>query len=189
MKKRVAVITEDTYLYQKIYLLLTPTYVCERVFGVRADGYDLCLFDARGGGKAPEGAPSVPMSKDGDGLKIPFSASALLSLIEKAKRAPELRLGEDCAYFKGETVHLSELEYSLLSLFVSAGGEFVSREEILERIWHSEKGAGIINVYVHYLREKLERHGEKVIISSRSSGYKIDARFLREGAAVPPVLN
>ena len=189
MKKRIAVITEDAFLYQKIYLLLTPAHVCERVFGVRADGYDLCLFDARGGGNTPTGAPTVIMSKDGDGLKLPFSASTLLSLIEKTKTVPLLMLGEDCAYFKGKAVHLSELEYSLLSLFVSAGGEFVSREEILEKIWHSEKGAGIINVYVHYLREKLEVHGEKVIISSRSAGYKIDERFLREGEDVLPVLN
>ena len=34
-------------------------------------------------------------------------------------------------------------------------------------------------MYVHYLREKLER-GEKIIISSRNHGYKIDAKYLSE---------
>ena len=39
-----------------------------------------------------------------------------------------------------------------------------------------------MNVYVHYLREKLEYNGEKVIISSRKNGYKIDERFFpRDG--------
>ena len=28
-----------------------------------------------------------------------------------------------------------------------------------------------------YLREKLEAHGEKIIISSRMCGYKIDEKF------------
>ena len=38
---------------------------------------------------------------------------------------------------------------------------------------------GILNVYVHYLREKLEKRGEKIIISSRKSGYKIDEKYLK----------
>jgi DNA-binding response OmpR family regulator len=35
----------------------------------------------------------------------------------------------------------------------------------------------VLNVYVHYLREKLE-DGKKIIISSRKLGYKIDERYL-----------
>ena len=182
MKKRIAVLTGDAYLFQKIYLILSQDHVCERIFGARADGYDLCLFDARYGGAAPLGARAVEMSDKGR-LKIPFSQSELISLVESAERAPELTLGERCAYFKGEEIKLSELEFSLLSLLVAADGEFVMREKILEQVWHSEKDGGIINVYVHYLREKLEACGDKVIISSRSHGYKIDGRFLRKEGA------
>ena len=36
----------------------------------------------------------------------------------------------------------------------------------------------MINVYIHYLREKLELCGEKIIIASREAGYRIDKRFL-----------
>lgn len=179
MKRRIAVFTADEYLYQKIYLTLTPTHECERLFGARSDGFDLCLFDARGGERAPVGAPTVTMSQESGELKIPFSRAALLKTVEGADDTPPLSLGERCAYLKGECVKLSELELSLLTLLMRAGGEFVSREEILERVWHSEKSAGIINVYIHYLREKLESHGEKIIISSRTLGYKIDGRFLK----------
>ena len=186
MKKRVAVLTEDVYLYQKIYLLLSGTHECERIFGARADGYDICLFDARGGAKAPEGAFAVAMSYDSSaGLKIPFSEKALLSVVENRAKASELSLGESCAYFRGKTVKLSLLEHSLLSLLIEANGEFVTREEILKRVWNSEKEAGIVNVYVHYLREKLEGGGEKVILSSRRGGYRIDERFLRGGDGSP----
>ena len=38
-----------------------------------------------------------------------------------------------------------------------------------------------MNVYIHYLREKLEADGEKIILSSRSHGYKIDEKYLTEG--------
>ena len=37
-----------------------------------------------------------------------------------------------------------------------------------------------VNVYIHYLREKLESGGEKIIISSRNMGYKIDSKYLGE---------
>ena len=43
---------------------------------------------------------------------------------------------------------------------------------------------GVLNVYVHYLREKLERGGEKIIISSRGLGYKIDEKYLQTGGTV-----
>ncbi len=187
MKKKVAVLTDDAYLYQKIHLILSPDYVCERIYDALDGSYDLYLFDARGGGKAPSSTLTVKMSYTGDGLKIPFAPSDLMALVEGVDKTPQLSLGDKCAYFRGETVRLSELEHALLSLLVKAGGKFVSREEILEGVWRSEKGCGIINVYVHYLREKLESCGEKVIISSRSHGYKIDERFLREGGKASPV--
>ena len=189
MKKRVAVLTEDVYLYQKIYLSLSKNHECERISGTRADGYDVCFFDTRGGGKAPDGATVIAMSYDDSDLKIPFSEKALLSAVAHTKKASELRLGEGCAYFRGGRVKLSSLEYSLLALLTSANGRFVSREEILEKVWRSEKEIGIVNVYVHYLREKLEAGGDKVIISSRNEGYKIDERFLREGDVGEPVSN
>ena len=177
MKKRIAVITGDEYLYQKIYLAVTPEHDCERLFGTRADGYDLSLFDADVG-KAPEGARTVAMSRKDGELKIPFSRESLLSAIESTEKAPELTLGDGCAYFKGRRVRLSELELSLLSLLVGAAGELISREEILERVWHSECSIGVINVYIHYLREKLEADGERVILSSHGKGYRIDKKFL-----------
>ena len=37
---------------------------------------------------------------------------------------------------------------------------------------------GVVNVYVHYLREKLEKNGERIIISTRNLGYKINERMV-----------
>ena len=63
---------------------------------------------------------------------------------------------------------------------MSANGEFVSREEILSQVWNGDADCGIINVYIHYLREKIE-HGEKIILSSRKQGYCIDEKYLGGG--------
>ena len=78
---------------------------------------------------------------------------------------------------EGEEIRLTELEYSLFELIVNAGEDCVSREEILERVWGGEADAGIVNVYVHYLREKLERHGDKLIKSYRGRGYTLSEKY------------
>ena len=111
-------------------------------------------------------------------LKIPFTENELKELVFGAeKEMPLLTLGDKCALLRGEAIPLTELEYSLLSVLVSAKGEFVTRERILLEVWGKEVAEGILNVYVHYLREKLERDGEKIIISSRKQGYKISERY------------
>ena len=56
----------------------------------------------------------------------------------------------------------------------------LSREEILNAVWNNEADSGVINVYIHYLREKLELDGEKIILSSRKLGYAIDERFINK---------
>ena len=89
-----------------------------------------------------------------------------------------LSLADRCAILYGERIKLTEVEFSLLSLLYSHGGKYVSRDEVLNKIWNGEADGGVINVYIHYLREKLEKHGEKIILSSRKNGYCIDEKFL-----------
>ena len=56
-------------------------------------------------------------------------------------------------------------------------GEYVSREELRLGVWDEDTDSGVVNVYIHYLRQKLER-GEKIINTSRSLGYKIDEKYI-----------
>jgi len=56
-----------------------------------------------------------------------------------------------------------------------------SREELLSRVWGNDTDPGVLNVYVHYLREKLERGGEKIILSSRKCGYRISEKYAMRG--------
>lgn len=176
MPSRIAVVTNNDYLWQKIRLTLAGTAECVRAdASVAVSEYDLCLWDTDNVGDAAEGA--VTMGLGAAELSLPLSFEDILLLVAGGDAAPPLTKGERCAYLRGERIALTDVEFSLFEILYSAEGEFVSREELLSRVW-GKASPGVVNVYVHYLREKLER-GEKIIVSSRKAGYKIDERFIK----------
>jgi DNA-binding response OmpR family regulator len=74
----------------------------------------------------------------------------------------------------GRDLPLSEREYQLLVLLLRHRGEVVSRERILASVWEGSGGAAsnVIEVYVRYLRQKLERHGGRRLLHTvRGQGY------------------
>jgi DNA-binding response OmpR family regulator len=71
-------------------------------------------------------------------------------------------------------VALTAREYALLLLLIEHRGQVLSREQILRQVWHDQQGAAsnVIEVYVRYLRQKLEQEGEKRLIHTvRGQGY------------------
>lgn len=130
--------------------------------------------------------PVIPLSREADrlppsGMLLPLSLSRLLAdpaLHDDRSDEPTdashslLLLPERRdALLDGRRIHFSELEYALLSLLAEADGQYVSRDEIAHRVWDGRADARLINVYIHYLREKMERKGERLILSSRGRGY------------------
>ena len=173
MKKKIGVITKDDFLYQKIYLALRES---ENLVALRgAEGADALLCDAE---YAEQYIGALIMSRSAAAdLPIPFTPSELVSLFADGKAAPALTLGNKVAFMHGKEIKLTEVEFSLLSILSRTDG-FVSRGELIREVWGEGVDGGVLNVYVHYLREKLEFMGEKVIISSRKLGYKIDEKYL-----------
>ncbi len=172
--KKVAVVTKNAYLGQKIRLALEEKEAVE--FVSEDEEYDLCFWDTDSCGTAP--ASAVTMSRRGECmLAVPFTYNSLLSYLSGEKRGLFLDERSRICTINRKKIKLTELEAALLSLLISAGGDYVSRERILSEIWDESADAGIINVYIHYLREKIE-DGEKIILSSRKCGYCIDRRFL-----------
>ena len=130
-------------------------------------------------------------AKDGDitmskgmpcDLSVPFSYDAIEALIEESGAALTVSDTDRCAILRGERIKLTEVEYALFKALIKRNGAFISREDILKEVWSDDSDAGIINVYIHYLREKLEKNGEKIIVSSRKMGYKIDSKYLGGGS-------
>jgi Response regulators consisting of a CheY-like receiver domain and a winged-helix DNA-binding domain len=81
--------------------------------------------------------------------------------------AREVRINE-------RRVDLTAKEYELLELFMRHPQQVLTREIIYDRVWGYDFGgeSNIIEVYVRYLRQKLEAFGEPRLIQTvRGVGY------------------
>lgn len=101
--------------------------------------------------------------------QAPTPVSALLTLAN-LRIDPVARQG-----WRGQRqLSLTAREYQLLLLLLRHRGSVVSRERILEEIWADQGGgaSNVIEVYVRYLRQKLEQEGESRLIHTvRGRGY------------------
>jgi two-component system OmpR family response regulator len=78
---------------------------------------------------------------------------------------------------RGDTpVQLSPKEFALLELFMRRPGEVLSRRRIMEHAWDFafDGDWNILEVYVRYLREKIDRpFGRSSIETVRGVGYRL----------------
>ena len=175
--KRVSVFTRDKFLFKKISLSLSDCEVKLANDKDDAVGSD-CIFVDLDTSPVLVGGAVTMSRREKAILPIPFSIDAP-ALMVASSGAPTCSLltKRRSVILEGKEIRLTELEYALFELIVKAGEKYVSREEILERVWGGEADGGIVNVYVHYLREKLERGGEKIIISARGRGYTLSEKY------------
>ena len=76
-----------------------------------------------------------------------------------------------------ESVELSSREFALLEYFVRHQGQVLSRQQMLSAVWDYafDPGSNVVDVYVSYLRNKLDRRGEPSLISTvRGAGYRFE---------------
>ena len=124
-----------------------------------------------------------------DYLTKPFDFGELLARLRAlarrgpAERAAVLRVGDlelDPAsrrVRRGDTdIELSTKEFQLLEVFMSNPGTVLSRFQLLEGAWDTdyEHRSNVIDVYVRYLREKIDRpFGVETIETVRGAGYRL----------------
>jgi DNA-binding response OmpR family regulator len=78
----------------------------------------------------------------------------------------------------GHQVELTAREFDVLDVLARNAGRVVSRDELLEAVWHGnpEGTPNVADVYVGYLRRKLERPvGRKLIRTVRGKGFMLVA--------------
>jgi two-component system OmpR family response regulator len=122
-----------------------------------------------------------------DYLVKPFSFDELLARIRALMRraAPprptvlevgDLRLDPAShRVWRGEAeLSLTRREFALLETFMRHPGEVLTRFELLEHVWDDsyENRSNVIEVYVGYLRDKLDRD---LIETVRGAGYRLRA--------------
>ncbi len=116
-----------------------------------------------------------------DYLVKPFHFNELLARIEALLRRKKLADGDThilsfgglklntwdkTAERDGKQINLTAKEYSLLELLMNNPGKLLSREYIMERVWgiNFDTGTNMVDVYVNYLRNKIQKGFEKKLI-------------------------
>ena len=108
-----------------------------------------------------------------DYLVKPFHFSELLARIEALMRRNKNAGNDHLLVFDdlkldtwsktaergGKQISLTAKEYTLLELFMHYPNKILSREYIAEKVWeiHFDTGTNFIDVYVNYLRKKIEK--------------------------------
>jgi two-component system, OmpR family, response regulator len=85
----------------------------------------------------------------------------------------------------GVDIALSAREYALLETFMRRPGQVLDRFQLLEHAWDDEyeNRSNVIDVYVRYLREKVDRpFGRESIETVRGAGYRLRADGGHPGA-------
>ena len=122
-----------------------------------------------------------------DYLTKPFAFQELLARIRallrrKAEVGPPLLQVEDLVLDParhlvtrgGERIDLTSKEFALLEYLMRNAGRVVTRAMISEHVWNYDfdTETNVIDVYVNYLRRKIDSRGEKKLIHTvRGSGY------------------
>ncbi|MCL5064605.1 MAG: response regulator transcription factor [Firmicutes bacterium] len=126
-----------------------------------------------------------------DYLVKPFAASELLARMRALIRRPHTMVSQDSAIRRGplelyplrrevkidgRAVELTRREFDLLHYFMQNPGITLTRDMILERVWGwgYAGGSNIVDVYVGYLRQKLDQPEANVPIATvRGVGYAL----------------
>ena len=74
----------------------------------------------------------------------------------------------------GRALDLTTREFMLLHTLLQHQGHVLSREQLLQQVWQDERvnSGNVVEVYVRYLRQKLEAEGEgRLLHTIRGRGY------------------
>jgi two-component system OmpR family response regulator len=166
-----------------------------------ADGFEICRRMRDSGVWAPvlmltardaveDRVSGLDVGAD-DYLTKPFAFEELLARLRAlTRRAPaerptvlevgDLRLDPAAhrAWRGNQELDLSAKEFALLELFMRRPGMTLSRTQLLDGAWDIafESRSNVIDVYVRYLREKIDRpFGRDSIETIRGVGYRLAA--------------
>jgi len=99
---------------------------------------------------------------------------------DRMLRFADLEMDEESheVFRAGEPVRLTATEFNLLRLFLLNPRRVLSKDQIIDHVWHYDFGGNqnIVETYVRYLRKKLDALGSPLIHTIRLVGY-----VLREG--------
>jgi two-component system OmpR family response regulator len=77
----------------------------------------------------------------------------------------------------GTVVELTPTEFKLLHYLMLNAGRVVSKAQILDRVWNYDfdGNANVVEIYISYLRRKVDSLGPRMIVTVRGVGYSLRA--------------
>ncbi|MBV2155028.1 response regulator transcription factor [Kitasatospora sp. SUK 42] len=154
----------------RVLFLTARDAVEERIAGIAAGGddyvtkpYSLAEVVARLRGLLRRAAPPA-------GPGVPPPHALVLGDLVLDERARELTRG-------GEVIELSPTEYALLAHLMHHPRQVLSKAQILDAVWSYDFGgqAHIVELYISYLRKKVDAGRSPMIHTVRGAGYLIKA--------------
>ncbi|HTR45962.1 MAG TPA: response regulator transcription factor [Verrucomicrobiae bacterium] len=158
---------------------------------IRAAREHLPVLILTAGAKPGQRATALDLGAD-DLLLKPFAFAELLARVRAVMRRGghradpvlkidnlELSRAEHQVTRAGRRIRLTPKEFALLEYLLANAGQHVTRAEIVQHVWHhaSDPLTNIVDVYVNYLRKKVDVPFEsKLIHTVRGVGYRLESR-------------
>ena len=153
---------------------------------IRADGLDVPVLFLTARSEVADRVAGLTVGGD-DYVSKPFS---LIEIVARTKailrrrqppdedrrlRFADLVMDEDSheVWRSGNQVRLTATEFNLLRLFLLNPRHVLSKDQIIDHVWHYDFGGNqnIVETYVRYLRKKLDAFGAPLIHTIRLVGY------------------
>ncbi len=158
------------------------------VRGLRRRGVTIPVIFITARGEVRDRVAGLDAGAD-DYLVKPFALDELLARLRALTRrnrgeiSQVLRVGDleldliARAVRRGnETLELTNREFALLELLAQSSPRTVSKSAIVERVWdqHFDGGTNVVNVYINYLRSKIDVPGQPSLIRTvRGLGFAL----------------
>jgi two-component system OmpR family response regulator len=158
---------------------------------IRADGLDVPVLFLTAKSEVADRVAGLTVGGD-DYVSKPFSLIEIVARTKAILRRRQLPGDDRRLQFAdlvmdeeshevwrgGVPVNLTATEFNLLRLFLLNPRHVLSKDQIIDHVWHYDFGGNqnIVETYVRYLRKKLNALGPPIIHTIRLVGY-----VLREG--------
>ena len=153
----------------------------------RSEGHDLPVIILTARAEVSDKVEGLNAGAN-DYVTKPFSFDELLARIRAALRTVEQPSAQELvvldlrfdlltkvAWRAGQRIDLAPREWALLEMFMRNPDQVLSRAQILSRVWDFsfDPGSNIVDVYVGYLRRKINRPGlVPLLFTVRGAGYR-----------------
>src|SRR5579875_1991433 len=141
---------------------------------LRAELPDVCVLFLTARDAVEDRVAGLTAGGD-DYVTKPFSLEEVLARLRGLLRRANLTMDEDAREVRrgGELIELTATEFELLRFLMRNPRRVLSKAQILDRVWNYDFGgqAHVVELYISYLRKKIDAGREPLIHTVRGVGY------------------